>query len=111
MLRFTVDTLPAVQTIPLFNRLPQPFDQMDFLLLSADFSEKEVALLNTKFFTEDPLLYVDPTKRVTSDPKRRAMAGVDGLQAESVDPVMVTAGSHFQIINSNSFGTTALILD
>lgn len=112
MLRFAVDTLPAVQTIPLVDKLPQPFDEMEFLWLSTDFSREEITLLNIEIFDSNPLLYVDSTKQVTSDPKRQEpTAGVDGLHADPVNAVVITAGSHLRVVNSNSFGTPDLILD
>lgn len=100
MLRFTVYTLPAVQTILLVNISPQPFDELGFLWLSADVSENEVALLDRQFFTTDPLLYVHPAKRVTSKPKRRATAEVDNIQLNPQYP-----GSNNHILGKTGYKT------
>ena len=53
MLRFEMETLPSVDCVPLLEKLAQPFDQMDLLWYSENFTQGEVDFLNTDVF-KDP---------------------------------------------------------
>ena len=50
MLRFEMESLPILDSIPLLDTFTQPFDQMDLMWVSDDFTKGEIEFLNTDVF-------------------------------------------------------------
>ncbi|KAI0546743.1 hypothetical protein F4679DRAFT_556856 [Xylaria curta] len=86
LLRFALTGIPKVQNIPIVHELPQPFDAMEFLWLSADLTREEADVLNQgQIFPPDaPLLWKDTPKK-----------GDDKEEASKLQVLL--AGSHFQL--------------
>lgn len=102
--KFTLDTLPGVDDVPLLASLTQPFDQMDFLWLGEDLIRAEVDLLNSEIFTSraDEVVYKDP-RTITKDTEI-----VDANGNQSLDKVLL-AGCHFMIIAEQNNKPTAIL--
>ena len=92
LLKFTLDTLPSVASVPLLDSLTQPFDSMSFLYVSDDFTRDEVAVVNSNVYDgTDQLIFKDP-RLETNDPL---------IVVDPTDPLkdkVLRAGCHFQVV-------------
>lgn len=72
MLRFEMESLPAVDSVPLLKSLAQPFDQMDLIWTSDDFTKGEIEFLNTDVFTSaKDKLTCKPAVTPNADPTKQ----------------------------------------
>ncbi|KAI9749957.1 MAG: hypothetical protein M4579_006668, partial [Chaenotheca gracillima] len=93
LLKFTMDRLPEIDSVPLLAKLAQPFDQMDFLWVSVDLTQSDVTVLNSEVYTDvhDQLIFKTPPGSVSG-----------------TTPV-IFAGCHFVVIIEESNVPTAII--
>ena len=88
--RLSVDKIPFIDTIPLIDKLPQPFDQLMYMWVTGDgdLTQADVAAINSVLPTSvDQLLYKQTVK------------------PDDVEAIALAAGHHFIVINN---GTVAL---
>ncbi|KAL8699729.1 MAG: hypothetical protein Q9224_001288 [Gallowayella concinna] len=98
LLRFEMESLPAVDSVPLLTTLAQPFDQMDLIWVSDNFTKGEVEFLNTNVFTHaNEKLVCKPAVTPNSDPAR-----------QNSDTVLAK-GVHFMVIAEESNVPTAIL--
>ena len=99
MLRFEMGSLPAVsKDIPLLDSLTQPFDQLDFIYITDDFTKAEVALLNTEIFT-------DPNEQLICKPPVQVSIDISKQPNDTV----LAKGCHFMIIVDQNNTPTAVL--
>ena len=93
LLKFTMGRLPVVEDVPLLDSLTQPFDSMNFLYASDDFTRDEVNNIVSVVYNgaTDQLVYKDP-RLETNDPTI-VDPGKDILKDK-----VLRAGCHFQIV-------------
>jgi len=84
LLRFAVDKIPLVHDIPLLDKLPQPFDQLDYLWVnnSGGLLQSDVEAINTILTGENKLLY------------KKATTVADATK------VLIAPGHHFVVIHN-----------
>ena len=104
ILRFALNNLPTVDRVPLLERLEQPFDQMDFVWLSQDASEVEVALLNKYTFPKEAQLMFRKESR-KSALKTEDKDGLASSKTGESEAPALAAGSHFQIVVRDEAGS------
>ena len=99
LLRFAVDKIPMKENIPLLNRLPQPFDRLEYVWVNAagGFLKSEVDALNDpEFLTgEDTLMY----KNVAKTQASKDSPGSATRPPPNADPVVLTPGHHFIVVH------------
>ena len=99
MLRFEMGSLPAVsKDIPLLDSLTQPFDQLDFIYVTDDFTKAEVAYLNSEIFTQ-------PNEQLICKPP--VVVSVD--TSKQPNDVVLGKGCHFMIIVDQNNTPTAVL--
>ncbi|KAL8993712.1 MAG: hypothetical protein Q9169_006143 [Polycauliona sp. 2 TL-2023] len=98
MLRFEMESLPAVDSVPLLKTLGQPFDQLDLIWTSDDFTKGEVEFLNTDIFTT-------PNERLTCKPAVTPNAD----PAKQNDDIVLLKGVHFMVIAEQDNVPTAVL--
>ncbi|KAG8527299.1 uncharacterized protein KY384_008043 [Bacidia gigantensis] len=102
LFKFTLGKLPSVDKIPILPQLEQPFDQLDFLWATEDFTSSEVDILNTNVYEDshDRLVVKQPHMKSGNDATNVALAkGVhfmivveeDGLPAAILDHTFAAA--------------------
>ena len=96
MLRFELEALPEVSKVPLLANLTQPFDQMDLIWVSDDFTKSEIDLLNANIFTDGPKAALVCKAPVTPS-------------ATPNNDVMLAKGCHFMIIADENGAPTAVL--
>ena len=103
LFKITMDAIPGIKKVPLLNTLPQPFDQMDFLWASEDFTMEEVEVLNTHVYHDhkDQLIFKDPAS-TTSD-----ASIID--TANPKNNKVILAGCHFIIIAEENNEPTPIL--
>lgn len=90
LLRFAVDKIPLIGNIPLIDKLPQPFDQMEYMWMNdtGGLVQSEVEALNAQILTgEDALQY----KKIVADKT---------TDAEKAQNVVILPGHHFVVISN-----------
>ncbi|KAL8802317.1 MAG: hypothetical protein Q9182_003895 [Xanthomendoza sp. 2 TL-2023] len=98
LLRFEMESLPDVDSVPLLTTLAQPFDQMDLLWVSDDLTKGEVEFLNTEVFTRaNEKLICKPAVTPNSD------------VAKQNSDMVLAKGSHFMVIAEESNVPTAVL--
>lgn len=98
LLRFEMESLPAVDSVPLLAKLAQPFDQMDLIWVNDDFTKGEVEFLNTDVFTRaKEKLICKPAVKPNTD------------VAKQKDDTVLAKGVHFMIIAEESNVSTAVL--
>ncbi len=104
LLRVTLDKLPPITSVPLLQKLEQPFDQMDFVWASEDLTRSDVVRLINPHFLKNkvaPVYFKDP-KDSTSD-----STIVDPDDANN--DVVVLQGCHFMIVVEESNVPTVVL--
>ena len=92
--KFAMDKLPDISSVPLLDKLSQPFDQMDFFWCSDNLLRQEVDDLNAIVFTtrQTRLVFTDPITQ-TKDPAIVITPGT-----ASPGDIVVQQGCHFQVV-------------
>ena len=103
LLKITMDTIPGIKQVPLLDTLSQPFDQLDFLWTSEDFTREEVDTLNLHVYRDrkDQLVFKDP-----------ALTTSDTSLIDSANPKnskVILAGCHFVIIAEENNQPTSIL--
>ena len=103
LLRVTLDKLPPITSVPLLQKLEQPFDQMDFMWASEDLTRSDVGLINQHFSKNNvaPVYFKDP-KGSTMD-----TTVIDADNANN--DVVVSQGCHFMIVVEESNVPTVVL--
>lgn len=103
LFKITMDTIPGIKQVPLLDTLSQPFDQLDFLWTSEDFTREEVDTLNIHVYHDrkDQLIFKDP-----------ALTTSDTSLVDSANPKndkVILAGCHFVIIAEENNQPTSIL--
>ena len=103
LLRVTLDKLPPITSVPLLQKLEQPFDQMDFMWASVDLTRSDVKMINQHFIKNKvaPVYFKDP-KGSTMD-----TTVIDPDDANN--DVVVSQGCHFLIVIEESNVPTVVL--
>ena len=82
ILRLSIDKLPIIDSIPLLDKLPQPFDEIQYMWVSGDgdLLQPDVDAINNALDPKDALLYKKATKPSTT-------------------AIAMRAGHHFVVVN------------
>ncbi|KAF2657052.1 hypothetical protein K491DRAFT_348351 [Lophiostoma macrostomum CBS 122681] len=86
-IRFSLSTFPDVPKLPVIEKLPQPFDEMDFLWINEDLLEDEATFINTQVLSpgSSPLHWKNNSLKVAASDNK-------------TPTVALRAGCHFQLI-------------
>jgi hypothetical protein len=95
VIRFSVDKIPLIPKVPLLEKLPQPFDELEYMWVDSEgdgWKEAEVKEINKSILTgSDKLSY-------------KAQSGTDpnGKAVDGADDVVLKPGHHFVVLNKGS---------
>jgi len=95
VIRFSVDKIPLIPKVPLLEKLPQPFDELEYMWVDPDgegWKESEVKEINKDVLTGSDKLSYKPLSGTDKD----------GKQADGAGDVVLKTGHHFVILNKGS---------
>jgi hypothetical protein len=104
LLRFAVDKLPMIGSIPLLDRLPQPFDQLEYVWVNdGGFTKDEIDLVNNSGLLprEEFLVYKEPgNSKASQDSPPRPGSQTTTKPHPNTNPVVLHAGHHFIVVHN-----------
>ena len=102
LVRFAADTIPIKDGIPLIDKLPQIFDELDYVWVNeaGGFLKSDVDAINNEgLLGNDILTYKVSTKTSPSKDQPARPAGASTAATANSDPVVITPGHHFVVIS------------
>jgi hypothetical protein len=99
IIRFAVDKIPLIPKVPLLEKLPQPFDELEYMWVDPDgdgWKEAEIKTINKGILTGSDQLSYKPLSGTDKDGK-----AVDGA-----GDIVIKTGHHFVVLNKG-----AVVLD